>query len=205
MRSFRAFPLLHGNPPGPGRVVRLHRRRGLKALTPKRPIESLLTRLVGTSLDLRLAAGAAPESSRWLAARAYFLVCPQSRVELARDWLAVLSPARGRTARASRIRPDPRRVLGLEPEIRQVVERLRAPLPVGVRGVAAARCLLMDGTSPLYVANRDPDLAHMLALIGSWLNTASECFPVQATLPAQLRPAAVRRFDHFRLERGAPA
>lgn len=42
------------------------------------------------------------------------------------------------------------RLLAAECDVREMVMRLRAPLPVAARGVAAASVLLTDATGPLW-------------------------------------------------------
>ncbi len=103
------------------------------------------------ALDHQLAAGRPPESGQLLAARALTLVCLGRRRALARNWERLLAAARRPPA------PGPARkllcrdrILVAEPDIHEMVARLRAPLPVGARGVAAAEVLLTDAAGPLY-------------------------------------------------------
>lgn len=110
----------------------------------------LLTRLFGTSLDRRLATGAAPESGRLLAIRAQQIVALRSRRELARHWEHLLAMAE-RPPRAGAPAPLCRdRILAAGNDVRDLAARLRAPLPVPATGVAAARALLTDATGPVY-------------------------------------------------------
>jgi hypothetical protein len=99
-----------------------------------------------------LAAGSPPESSRLLAARARDIVAPNRRRAVAGCWERLLRVAHG----AQRVRRSPAvpvcadRVAEAEPAIRRLVNQLQAPLPVPARGVAMARVLLTDATSPVY-------------------------------------------------------
>jgi hypothetical protein len=114
--------------------------------------DTLLARLFGASLDAMLAAGSPPESSRLLAARARDIVAPNRRRAVAGCWERLLRVAHG----AQRVRRSPAvpvcadRVAEAEPAIRRLVNQLQAPLPVPARGVAMARVLLTDATSPVY-------------------------------------------------------
>lgn len=107
--------------------------------------------LLGSSLDRELAAGRPPESGRLLAARAEDLVSLRKRQALARDWRRLLDMARRPSA------PGPARMLlrrdqiaVAEPEVREMMSRLLAPLPVAAQGVATVSVLLTDATGPLY-------------------------------------------------------
>ena len=55
-----------------------------------------------------------------------------------------------------------RAILAAEPAIRELRERLAAPLPVTAQGVAAATVLLTDATSPVYGRPRPDALAGLL-------------------------------------------
>ena len=109
----------------------------------------LRARVFGASLDRQLAAGVPPESSRLLAARARDIVTLPRRQALARDWEHLLRVARDATpGQARRVRTAP--VARDVQAIRELTERLGAPLPVGARGVAMATVLLTDATGPVY-------------------------------------------------------
>lgn len=118
---------------------------------PCRLRDRMLTRLLASRLDGRLAAGDPPEGGPRLATRAHFLVAPDQRVRLARQWAHVLDVAGGRARRPRLGAPlcgD--RITGSGRAVRTLIEALVASQPVSVVGVARARLLLTDGTGPLY-------------------------------------------------------
>lgn len=120
------------------------------ALHPSGRAERVRAQMSSASLDGQLAAGVPPESSRLLATRARDIVSLPRRQELARDWEHLLRVALGgQPAQAARrVRAAPIAEEG--PAIRELAERLGAPLPVGARGVAMATVLLTDATGPVY-------------------------------------------------------
>jgi hypothetical protein len=118
---------------------------------PYRLTDQVRARLFGASLDCQLAAGVAPESSGMLAARARHIVSLRRREAAARDWDHLLGIAQrgcGKPAAARRIRAA--EIAAARPAVRELMRRLRTPLPVTARGVAMARTLLTDGTGPVY-------------------------------------------------------
>jgi hypothetical protein len=88
-----------------------------------------LARLRHRSLDVRLAAGEPPETSRLLAVRTAQLTSPSSRGRTARRWDAVAADARQRLGW---------RHVDVAEQMQQVADVLRGDRPVGVRGVAVA-------------------------------------------------------------------
>lgn len=140
------------------------RRAAAATLPPRPPRHARLARLLAPWLDPRLAAGATPESSRLLAARAEELTSPEGRGALADAWDQVLA----RAARPAEL-IDPRLPLALEDvrsasgEIAELAAALRRPSPVAAADVARARELLTDGGGPLY--NAGSDLALRVALV----------------------------------------
>ena len=132
-------------------------------IAPGRLADRVLARVYGASLDQQLAAGCSPESTRLLAARARGIVALPRRASLARSWDHLLRVARRAPAR--RTPAVPLRVpaiLAAEPAIRELIERLTAPLPVSAQGVATASVLLTDATSPVYCLRGPDDLAGLL-------------------------------------------
>jgi hypothetical protein len=124
--------------------------RGLVAV-PRRRRDALLARLLGRSLDNRLAAGRAPESSRLLAVRAVQITNPSARQRLARDWDELA--ARSRQPRSlfdPRVPVARSRIEAAADEIQLVADTLRADRPVSARGVAIAVTLLTTAASPVY-------------------------------------------------------
>ena len=139
----------------------------LFAQPPRRLGDGALARVFGASLDASLAAGRPPESSRLLAARARDIVRLRRRRSMAGSWEHLLRVAsRAQRARgagpgapgapgrlggpAGAVPVCADRVVAAEPAIRDLMNRLTAPLPVPARGVAMARVLLTDATSPVY-------------------------------------------------------
>lgn len=135
----------------------VHEAKRASLLPPRRPgpwlWDPALTRIQGTLLDKRLAAGASPESGRLIALRARALVVPARRERLASDWDRLLTLACERPAAVTHVRLRRERIVAAEADIRELQRALRAWAPVPARGVAIASNLLADGAGPLY--NRD--------------------------------------------------
>lgn len=130
---------------------------------PRRLPDRLLARVLGASLDRELAAGRPPESGRLLAARAEDLVLLRKRQALARNWEHLLEVARrppGPGSARMLLRRD--QIAAAEPEVREMMTRLLAPLPVAAQGVAAAGVLLTDATGPLYNRRNNTALVAVL-------------------------------------------
>jgi len=138
-------------------------------LRPVRLADRLRARVRGASLDQRLAAGRAPESSLLLAARAQRIVALPYRESLARSWEHVLRAAR-RSAAAGTPGFAGRRAVPLnttaivaaERAIRELIGRLAAPLPVTAQGVAAATLPLANAASPVFSRLGPDSLADVL-------------------------------------------
>ena len=115
-------------------------------------------RMLGASLDNKLAEGRAPETSRLLATRSQLIVSPTMRRELADNWLDLLVQARETAAVL-----DPRvplildRIVVAQTQIQELADALLAPMPTS-RGVAMARSLLSDGSGPIYNSACSTDL-----------------------------------------------
>ncbi|HEX3492915.1 MAG TPA: hypothetical protein VHU92_26465 [Streptosporangiaceae bacterium] len=139
-----------------------------------------LARARALGLDRDLAAGRPPEASRMLAARAQDLVAPRTRQTLAGDWEHLLRvarrPVRTRSPLAAICRA---RVTAAEPDILEMVTRLRAPLPVAARGVATASTLLGDGAGPLYNKGSRRDLAADVRRATRQLDPSASLFPAE--------------------------
>ena len=120
-------------------------------IRPGRLADRMLARALGASLDQQLATGCPPESSRLLAARAQDIVSIRHRESLARSWDHLLRVAgRAPGLRTPAVQLNATAILAAEPAIRELMERLTAPLPVPARGVAAATTPLTNATSPVY-------------------------------------------------------
>lgn len=103
------------------------------------------------TLDRELATGSSPDDARLRMVRAERLTSPRGRAELAARWDEVLVRSDlKRTGTPTRIPLQYQQIRAAQLEIRQMVEALRSPLPVPVRGVAMVSLLLIDGTGPLY-------------------------------------------------------
>ena len=119
--------------------------------------------MLGSWLDRRLVAGRQPESARLLAARADDIVSLRRRQALARNWEHLLEMARrppGRGSARVLLRRD--RIAAAEPQVREMMTRLLAPLPVAAQGVAAVSVLLTDATGPLYNPRNHTPLVTLL-------------------------------------------
>jgi hypothetical protein len=121
--------------------------------------EKILLRLRAARLDADLAAGMSPETSPRHGMRARRLVTPRMRHSLAGDWEHLLLVSHRATRGLSGRVPIRReRLHRAEPEIRELIEALRASGPVPARGVAIATNLLTDGRGPIYNAKVTDDL-----------------------------------------------
>lgn len=143
-------------------MTSVHAAKGSGLLPPRqrRPWlwDPALTRIHGTPLDRRLAAGTSPESGRLIALRARSLVLPARRERLASDWDRLVRIARERPATAAHVPLCRDRIVGVEADIRELQRALRASAPVPARGVAIASTLLSDGAGPLYNRHSRVDL-----------------------------------------------
>ena len=142
-------------------------------LRPYRLADRLHARLLGASLDHQLAAGCPPESNRLLAARAQDIVSLPRRTSVARSWEHLLRAARRAPAVPTRAVPlNAAAILAAEPAIREMMDRLTAPLPVTARGVAAATIPLTDAASPVYGRQRPSVLVDLLDVAITQLDPA---------------------------------
>jgi len=111
----------------------------------------LLARVRAHGLDRRLADGAAPYASLLLARRAAVIVGRPVRVELADDLERILMLARtGEPRRLGAVPVRRHEVLVAAEPMRRLIGALRGPGPLAPRGVAIARRLIHDGTTPMY-------------------------------------------------------
>ena len=131
---------------------------GYLTLERLRPWHRMLARCATARLDRELAAGASPEGSASLAARAMQLTSVKFRRDLAASvqrMLAVAGPPAVVTSRAAGAHP-PRlplcraRISQSAVPLARLAGWLTAPGPVPVQGVAIISQLLADGTGPLY-------------------------------------------------------
>jgi len=162
-----------GSPAGPGRIrhVLLHDERGRLALRRLWPWHRVLARCAATRLDRQLAAGASPESSASLAARAIQLTSMTFRRDLATSVRRILAaageppavvPSRAAAAPPPRLPLSRAQISQLAGPLARLAGYLAAPGPVPVQGVAMASQLLADGTGPLYHPVRGDDLGDLV-------------------------------------------
>jgi hypothetical protein len=123
----------------------------------------LMARLRADSLDRELARGVAPESCGALTLRARRLIGPAARAALARQLRRVVRDARGGHVWMSRVPVRRPEVLDAADELDVLADRLAAPGPVDVRGVAQVHLLLTDGTGPLYFRGATEELRARVA------------------------------------------
>jgi hypothetical protein len=125
--------------------------------------DRLMARLQARALDRQLARGVAPETCGALALRARTLIGPSARAALARQLRRVVSDVRGGHVWLSRVAVRRPAVLDAADELEVLADRLVAPGPVDVRGVAEVQLLLTDGTGPLYFPRETEELRARLA------------------------------------------
>jgi hypothetical protein len=117
----------------------------------------MVARCRATRLDRALAAGASPDADAALTLRARLLIGRPMRGELAADLRALVamawdpSPPRHAWGPACR-----RRLRAATDELLALGRLLDAPDPVGVRGVALTRLLLIDDAGVLYGLGDEP-------------------------------------------------
>jgi len=147
--------------------------RGRMTLRRLRPWHRILARSQAARLDRELAAGASPEASAILAARAMRLTSMEFRRGLAASLQRVLAaagepailrsqpvagPASLAAARPPRVPLRLARIGPSAPGLAELAGHLIQPGPVPVRGVAMLSQLLADGTGPLYRGASPDDL-----------------------------------------------
>ena len=143
---------------------------GYLTLRRLRPWHRMLARCATARLDRELAAGASPEGSASLAARAMQLTSVKFRRDLAASvqrMLAVAGPPAVVTSRAAGAHP-PRlplcraRISQSAVPLAHLADCLAAPGPIPVQGVAMISRLLADGTGPLYREACGDDLGDII-------------------------------------------
>ena len=123
----------------------------------------LVARLRAHALDQQLARGVAADSDVALTLRARALIGPSARTALARQLRRVVSDARGGRVWLTHVPVRRAEVLDAADELGVLAERLAAPGPVDVRGVAEVQLLLSDGTGPLYFRGATDELRARVA------------------------------------------
>lgn len=114
--------------------------------------------LHGRRLDDELASGADPSTDRALTLHAYRLLMPRSRARIA-DGLETAWRDAGRSHGLSAKAPLAREaILAAGPELESLIAELRTDDRCDPRGVALARMLLIDASSPLYAPGSEEEL-----------------------------------------------
>jgi hypothetical protein len=120
----------------------------------------IAARLLAPALDRRLAAGASPDESVLLAARARLLSSRAQRQRLTRCWLGVLERAARKPAPLSARTPLRRgAIAAAQGDIRLMLAVVQGTPAIRPQGLALARALLTDGAGPLYNRRSGADLA----------------------------------------------
>jgi hypothetical protein len=132
-------------------------------------------------LDARLAEGESPSNDAALALRAPQLCTPRTRRGVASGLERALTDSGPRGFSAA-VPVDRRAVIAARPYLAQLIEVLRSPREIAPQGVARARRLLTEGSSPLYAPSEPSDLRHEAHLALFWLEPAPQ--PVDAALAA---------------------
>jgi hypothetical protein len=150
------------------RHVLLQDDRGRLTLGRLRPWHRVLARYAASRLDRELAAGASPENSARLAARAVQLTSMKVRRNLAASIRRILA-AVGDPAEVTVITARPARLPLARARIRQsagplavLASYLAAPGPVPAQGVAMVSQLLANGVGPLYREASVDDLGDLI-------------------------------------------
>ncbi len=140
-----------------------------RLLTPARVIE-LGARLRARVLDQRLATGADPRTSPWLAARAAQLTTPRSRARIAAG-LERLAIGHEGPLRHFAVLPASAAITPNRERLLDLAAYLRSPRPAYAGGIARARLVLTDGTGPAYAARHGEALTRTLQLIDAQLRS----------------------------------
>jgi hypothetical protein len=119
---------------------------------------AIAARVRGFALDRALAAGADPASSRVLAVRAEQICSIDRRRQIASRLLEVARQVSGHGWGIA-LAPSRRAVATAWADLETLAAELSRPGPADPEGVARARLLLTDGTSPLYPPGRGQMLA----------------------------------------------
>ena len=160
-------------PGGPGRTmhVLLHDDVGILTLRRLWPWHRMLARASGARLDRELAAGASPEASASLAARAMRLTSMNFRRDLATSVQRILAaaaeppavvPSPALAAQPPRLPLRRARISQSAAPLAKLAGHLAEPGPVPVQGVAMVSQLLADGGGPLYHDARGDDLEDII-------------------------------------------
>lgn len=137
--------------------------RSARAGAPARLWAHIGVRLHRARLDAILAEGADPAASPELQLRARQLTRPSHRQALAAGFEKALAAAEGPRPRfSSAVAPAKYEVRAARAALLELCQDLRERPTVAPAGMALARQLLTDGTSPLYIESRNDALWHAL-------------------------------------------
>jgi hypothetical protein len=116
------------------------------------PWERLLALICAARLDRELARGASPDTGAPLALRARALLRPRVQSQLARQVARVLADGTGPAlrVRGSRVPVQRNSIQTSAGTFKELADRLLAPGPLPVQGIAMVRKLLTDGAGPIY-------------------------------------------------------
>ena len=121
--------------------------------------DRIVARWRAAGLDAQLAAGVPPAERITLALHAQAISESHRRSTLAQRIHHVLRQARAPSRLSTAQVPLRRRaILAVAEDLEELASRLLAPGPVGARGIAKARLLLIDGCSPLYFSGASDEL-----------------------------------------------
>lgn len=112
--------------------------------------DRLIARWRPMKLDRQLAAGTSPEVSAALLRRARALLAPRTRRGLARSVERIVAETPQAPLLSARVPVRRSEVRRSRDDLRLLAQRLAAPTPVAVQGVAKVRLLLSDGSGPLF-------------------------------------------------------
>ena len=178
---------------GDSRHVLVSDAAGRLTLRRLRPWHRLLACCAGARLDRALAAGASPEASARLAARALRLTSPGYRRDLAASLRRIVAAA-GEPAAVMLPCPVavPPRVPFSRARIRRsagplasLAGQLAAPGPVPAQGVAMVSALLADGAGPLYRPGTGDELADVIEAAARALTRSGRPLPVRREAAAR--------------------
>src|SRR6476469_8149899 len=136
-------------------------------------IHRLRVLLHRSRLDVRLAEGETPSDDGVFALRAAQLCTPRARRRLASGLERALAD-NGRRGFSAAVPVDRRAVTAARPYLAQLIEVLRSSKEIAPQGVARARRLLTEGSSPLYAPCEPSDLRHEAHLALFWLEPAPQ-------------------------------
>ena len=139
------------------------------------PLTAIKARIFAFGLDRKIADGADVWSTPTLAARGQYLVSENVRRTVAKELVNLVDQLDVRSDRISfsaTVSPTSA-VRTQRAELLRLSARLTAERAPGVRGIAALRNLLTDGSGPFYHEVNGQDLEQRLEEIDGWLTARS--------------------------------